>query len=525
MIDNKTGYHWDVIVVGTGIGGGTVGRALAEKGLCVLFVEKGPAGFRAEETPLDLGLEDPIARQIRGFWPQRMEAKLGSTTSSFFAPLGSGVGGSSVFYAATLERPEPHDLDDSNARPHPAGGWPVNYAEMSPYIEQAEAIYHISGDPDPLSEHAADGLLPPKALNPGEVAMMDRMRRDGLHPYHLHAAIRRLDGCKSCLGFKCPKPCKMDGRSAGVEPAVATGRAHVLDKCEVKRIHGDAGSVSHLEAVHDGKAVTLRARTFILAAGALASPRLMLASASEDWPQGCGNENGLVGRHLMFHLDEKLALWPSKSSPAFDGPSRAIGFRDLYFVNGERFGMVQAMGMTAKQGEILNFLRMSLDQSRFRHLRLLKQFARIPALLAERFLGEAQLFVAMMEDPPLPDNRVTWTEGDGDLIRVEYTVRPDVEARRKRFRKLVRQAFKGHRFMFLTHWPVLNFGHPCGTLRFGRDPATSVLDKDCRVHGLSNLYVTDASFMPTSMGVNPSLTIAANALRVADRVCQNMGQK
>ncbi|MDX5414256.1 MAG: GMC family oxidoreductase, partial [Rhodobacterales bacterium] len=362
----------------------------------------------------------------------------------------------------------------------------------------------------------------PPPLDAGEIAMMDRMRRRGLHPYRLHAALRHVDGCRDCLGFKCPRPCKMDGRSAGVEPALATGHAALLDQCEVTRIHGDGAAVSHLELRHAGHDLTVRARAYVLAAGALASPRLLLASANEAWPEGCGNQSGLVGRNLMFHLNEMVAIWPSRGAPPLDGPTKAIGFRDLYHVEGMRFGMVQAMGIAAREGEILHYMRMMLARSRLGRLPALGQLARLPAALAARMLGEAQIFVGLMEDLPYAGNRVTWAPGDGDTIRLSYAFQPEVLTRRRRFRQLIGRALRGQRHMFLTRWPELNFGHPCGTLRFGTDPATSVLDADCKVHGLSNLHVVDGSFMPTSMGVNPSLTIAANALRVADRISLGM---
>ena len=521
-VASLTARLWDVVVVGTGMGGGTLGRALAEQGLSVLFIEKGPAGYRAEETPLNPGITDPVSRQLRGFWPGSVVADVDGVTSQFFAPLGSGVGGSSVFYAATLERPEPHDLDDRPDRPHPTGGWPVSHAEMEPWLARAEALFAVNGEPDPLSGAGAGSLTPPPPLDAGEIAMMDRMRRRGLHPYRLHAALRHVDGCRDCLGFKCPRPCKMDGRSAGVEPALATGHAALLDQCEVTRIHGDGAAVSHLELRHAGHDLTVRARAYVLAAGALASPRLLLASANEAWPEGCGNQSGLVGRNLMFHLNEMVAIWPRRGAPPLDGPTKAIGFRDLYHVEGMRFGMVQAMGIAAREGEILHYMRMMLARSRLGRLPALGQLARLPAALAARMLGEAQIFVGLMEDLPYAGNRVTWAPGDGDTIRLSYAFQPEVLTRRRRFRHLIGRALRGQRHMFLTRWPELNFGHPCGTLRFGTDPATSVLDADCKVHGLSNLHVVDGSFMPTSMGVNPSLTIAANALRVADRISLGM---
>lgn len=513
---------WDVIVIGTGVGGGTAGRALAEAGLSVLFVEKGPTGYRAEQNPLWSDSPEPASRLLRGCWPGSLVAQVDGVESRFFGPIGSGVGGSSVFYAATLERPEPHDLDDLPGRPHPVGGWPVSHAEMAPWLARAEQAFHVCGEPDPRSGAGADSLRAPPPLDAGEAAMMARMRKGGLNPYRLHSALRYVDGCLNCVGHKCPRPCKMDGRSAGVEPALATGQAEILDNCAVTRICGSGGKVTHLEARHRGQSVTLKAKAYVLAGGTLASPRLLLASASEAWPQGCANGSGQVGRNLMFHLNEMFAIWPERGGAKFQGPTKAIGFRDLYHVDGERFGMVQAMGVAASSGVIVHFLRQMLARSRYGKVRGLQGLVRLPAEIAARILGEAQMFVGLLEDLPYPDNRVTWAPEDGDTIRLTYAFHPEVLARRKKFRRVIGRSLKGQRHLFLTQWPELNFGHPTGTLRFGHDPATSVLDSGCRAHGMTNLYVADGSFMPTSMGVNPSLTIAANALRVAAGLVQGM---
>lgn len=510
--------QWDAIVIGTGVGGGTVGRALAEKGLSVLFVEKGGKGLRTEQTALNAELTDRVARQVRGFWPDPIEGRINGRVHRFFPPLGAGVGGSSVYYAATLERPEPHDLDDSPEHPHPAGGWPVQYAQFHPYIEAAERMYHICGSPDPLSSVQADNLRPAPDLPPGDAALMAQMQRVGLHPYRLHSAVRYLDGCLECLGVKCPRSCKMDGRSAGVEPALATGRATLLERCEVIALRGEPGRITHIEALHDGQPITLRGHIVVLAAGGFSSPQLLLSSVAEHWPQGCANDSGLVGRNLMFHINEMFALWPDRSARNF-APSRAIGFRDLYFTEGTRFGMVQAMGLNASYGDILHHIRTIMDRSGLARIRPLREFARLPAMVAARILGDAKIFVGLMEDLGYPENRILPPDGSG-VLRFEYAFGEELLARRKAFRKAIRRAFHGQRKMFLSFQPELNFGHPCGTLRFGNAPETSVLNADCRAHGVRNLYVTDSSFMPSSMGVNPSLTIAANALRVADRIAE-----
>ena len=501
---------WDVIVIGTGMGGGTIGRRLAEKGLSVLFVERGPAGLRAEEQELRSDIWDKEARLVRGYWPEPLHARVNGVDTVFNAPLGAGVGGSSVFYAATLERPEPHDLDDSADIPHPTGGWPVSYAEMRPYFEEAERLFHVTGSADPLG----DPVVLPKGpdMPPADKALFAVMQRAGLHPYQGHMALRGLEGCQSCLGSKCPRACKMDGRSAGVEPALATGNATLLDLCEVTALRAKNGAVHTIEATHRGTPITLQARAYVLAGGALASPRLLMASGD------LANGSGQVGRNLMFHLSEMFALWPGRGHKG-SAPTKALAFRDLYRDKTIRYGMVQAMGIEARYGEIVHYLNMAFDRSRLRGFRILRQFTRVPAAMAVKLFGDAKIFVGILEDLPMPENRVLFDPDDPRKLAITYDMPAELGTRRKAFRKAIRKRLRA---VFLGSGPDLNYGHPCGTLRFGADPSTSVLNTDCRAHALDNLWVADASFMPTSMGVNPSLTIAANALRVGDRLADTL---
>ncbi|MCA0940369.1 GMC family oxidoreductase [Salipiger pacificus] len=508
--------RWDAIVIGTGIGGGTLGRALAEAGQKVLFLERGPAGQRTARN----GLSEvfvPEARLARGLWPEPLHARVNGVESSFYAPLGAGPGGTSVFYAATLERPERHDLDDLPGLPHPAGGWPVGYDALLRWYDRATELYRIHGTPDPLSSEPAPPLRSPPPLTATETALMRALEANGLHPYQAHTAIDRGQDCLNCLGSKCPRTCKMDGRSAGVEPALATGNAMLLDRAEVTRLLGSGDRVEGVEVRRDGATHVFRAETYVLAAGALNSPRLLLASACEAWPEGAANGSGLVGRNLMFHLNEMFALWPPRGTPDH-GATKAISLRDLYHAEGSRMGTVQAMGIRASYGEITFYLNRMLARSRLRRLPGLSQFTRLPAAVAAKLFGHAQIFVGLLEDLPYPENRVTYDPAQPHRLSVDYTLHPELLERRRAFRKAISRALKGQRRLFLGHTPELNFGHPSGTLRFGTDPRTSVLDANCRAHGLRNLRVSDASFMPSSVGVNPSLTIAANALRVADTI-------
>lgn len=505
---------WDAVIIGTGIGGGTLGRALAEAGQKVLFLEQGKAGLRSERN----GLSEiflPEARRARGLWPDPLHVTLDGVEQSFFGPLGAGPGGSSVFYAATLERPERHDLDDMPGRPHPTGGWPVGYDAMAPWFAAAARMYRVYGEADPLCAEAPLPLRDPPAPSATEAALMTRFRAAGLHPYHAPTALERVPGCETCLGVKCPRSCKMDGRSAGVEPALATGNAALLTESEVVRLVPEGNELAGVEIRMEGRLHRVRARRYILAGGALGSPRLLLASACAGWPSGLANRSGLVGRNLMFHLNEMFALWPRGGRSG--GATKAIGLRDLYFRDGQRLGTIQSMGIRASYGEIAHYIGRMLAQ---RGLGRLQPWAPVPAALAHRILGSAQVFVGLMEDLPYAENRVVFDPDQPRRLAVSYTLTEELKARRLVFRRAIRRAFRGHRRMFLGLAPELNWGHPCGTLRFGQDPSVSVLRPDCRTHDLRNLWVVDASFMPTSMGVNPGLTIAANALRVADSIAK-----
>ena len=507
---------WDVVVVGTGMGGGILGRALAEAGLRVLFLEKGVADHRKAENGLsEVGL--PEARLLRGLWPDPVHVTLDGRDHSFFAPLGAGVGGSSVFYAATLERPERHDLDDLSGRPHPTGGWPVGFDAMRPWFDAATVQFRIYGDADPLSAEPAPPLRAAPALNRTEASLMQGLRRAGLHPYHAHTALERLSGCMVCLGRKCPRACKMDARSAGLEPALATGNACLVTRAEVTRLIADPEQVTGLEVRTPDGVAMVKARRIVLAGGALNSPRLLLASTNEHWPQGLANRTGLVGRNLMFHLNELFAIWPRQGF-AKDGATKAISLRDFYHREDGRFGTVQAMGLRASYGEIVHYLNLTLARTSLGRIPGLRHLTRLPAALAEAVFGHAQIFVGLMEDLPYPDNRVIHDPGNPDRISIRYSFAPELLERRRAFRSAIRKGMAGQRMMFLGMLPELNYGHPCGTLRFGKSSKDAVLDVDCRAYGLRNLWVTDASFMPTSMGVNPSLTIAANALRVAGAI-------
>jgi choline dehydrogenase-like flavoprotein len=517
VIDDIVSARWDVAVIGAGMGGGTAARRLAESGLRVLILEFGPSGRAAEAQGITFGVDDPGARLVRGFWPTRAKATIDGEETEFFAPLGAGVGGSSVFYAAALERLARHDFEDVPGLKHPTGGWPVGHDVFARWYEEAERLYSVCGTPDPLNPEDGKALRAPPPLSDADQAMTAAFRKAGLHPYRMHVAIRFIDGCKECVGFKCPYPCKMDGRSAGVAPALATGRAALIDRCVVERLIAKDGRVTAVEARKDDRLIRISADRIVVAAGGYGTPRLLLASASEAAPNGLANESGLVGRNLMFHLTERAAVWP-RYKGEFKGPFKTLALRDFYAHDGDRLGLFHSMGVTLSYGNIMYFLTQRFDQSPFRRMRAVRELLRIPAIAASRLLGKAQLYSTLIEDLPHAENRVLFDAAEPHRVIFQYAIAEDLKERRKRFRKLISRALKSMPHMWVANDAVLELGHPCGTARFGTDPRTSVLDPSCRAHGVNNLYVADSAFMPTSGGVNPSLTIAANALRVADEI-------
>ena len=270
-----------------------------------------------------------------------------------------------------------------------------------------------------------------------------------------------------------------------------------------------------MDCVRHGQKPQLRARVVILSAGAYMSPKLLLASRNEHWPKGIGNDLDQVGRNIMFHLMDLLAIWP-KEKIKDATPSKSVCLRDFYRHEGIRLGMLQSMGVTADYGNILYALRRNLKHSRLSGNRVLWHLLRIPAYAASLALGRAAVFATVVEDMAYPENRVVLNPDEPSGIRVEYRVSDELRERGRLMRKVLRQRLSGFRTLFLNDGLELNFGHPCGSCRIGVDPASSVLDPSNRVHGVSNLYVVDSSFMPSSGGANPSLTIAANALRVGD---------
>ena len=526
---------WDVLVVGTGMGGGMLGYSLARSGHKVLFVEKGrstlpgvpgtirssmpelaePQAIRSAEA-----YYDALARAGRS--TDEIEDISGRFSRRFVPFLGSGTGGSSALYGMVCERFFVQDFTPRQNFREPGDStvpeaWPVSYDQMRPWYAKAEKLLGVRGQPDPLRPEAAGvGLPAAPPFSADNQPLVDYLAGRGLHPYHLPMACDYADGCTTCQTYLCPKSCKNDAARNGVLPAVADYGAHLLTDCRVVHLDADRAQVRQVICEHRSGMLALKAKVVVLAAGALVTPVLLLNSRSGDWPRGLANGSDWVGRNLMRHLLDPIEIWPQPGHKT-TAANKEIGLNDFYFSEGQKYGTVQSFGAIPPMEWLTN-----RPGRRGKALRLMSPAAR--PIYEQLFTGGLVL-AAMTEDLPYLDNRVLpsdRTNGDGrQRLRLQYRLHASEIERRTAFLARLKDVLKPFRRITLGSGKNnANLGHVCGTCRFGTDPKTSVLDAQNRAHQVDNLYVVDTSFFPSSAGLNPSLTVAANALRVAEHITE-----
>ncbi|WP_255404399.1 GMC oxidoreductase [Mycobacterium sp. E2327] len=529
---------WDVIVVGAGMGGGMLGYSLARSGRRVLFVEKGrstlpgtpgtiraampelaePQAYRSEET-----YYDALARA--GRTTDEIEDISGRRSKRFVPFIGSGTGGSSALYGMVCERffvqdftPRQNFRDPGDSTVPEA--WPITYDQLSPWYAEAEKMLGVRGAPDPLRPEAAHVNLPAAPpFSTDNQPLVNHLAERGLHPYHLPMACDYTDGCTTCQAHLCPQSCKNDAGRNAVLPAVAEHGAHLLDECRVLRLEADRTHVQQVIAQRHSDMLGLKAKVVVLAAGALATPVLLLNSRSGTWPRGLANGSDLVGRNLMRHLMDWIEVWPERGCK-ITAENKEVGLNDFYFWEGQKYGTLQSAGAMANLASMNMFTNQPGWQPKI--LRMMSPAVRP---IYDRFFNGGLVLAPMLEDLPYLDNRVLASDRPGaddrQRLRLQYRLHASEIERRKVFIRQIKEVLKPFRTLTLrTGANNSTLGHVCGTCRFGTDPKTSVLDPYNRAHEADNLYVVDASFFPSSAGLNPSLTVAANALRVAAHVNQ-----
>jgi choline dehydrogenase-like flavoprotein len=490
----------DIAIIGSGPGGGTLFNAVAASGADVLLVERGAPIPREPENWDVRAVFDTARYRAHDYW-------LDADGRRFRPGVHYNVGGSSKVWGACLTRFRAEDFEPLQ---HPTGvspAWPFAYDALAPYYERAEALYEVHGavDEDPTAPAQAALPRPPVAHEPLMARLVQSFREQGLHPYVLPLGIDRHEGgscirCRTCDGFPCRVGAKNDAEVQCVLPAMKAPNSSVALETRVECLlaNRDGDTVIAAEAHRGREPVRIEARKFVVSCGAANSAALLLRSRSAAHPRGLANSSDQVGRNYMQHLYTALmAIDPRRRTELTY--QKTVGINDFYLPSAGRpyaLGNIQALGK-------LQAGMLTAD----------KPWAPRPLM---QFLAERSTdWWTTTEDLPDPENRVTVTDEGG--IRLAY--RPNnVQARRELAaiaKKILRRA--GFPIVLAQPMGLATTSAQCGTARAGTDPRTSVVDPLCRTHDIENLYVVDGSFFPSSTGLNPGLTIIAQALRVADR--------
>ena len=518
--------HFDVIIIGSGAGGGTLFHALAPTGKRILLLERGQYVPREKDNWSTRAVNLEGKYNTRETWRDGQGRPLHPHTNYF-------VGGNTKFYGAALFRLRREDFGEIKHWGGVSPAWPITYEELEPYYTRAERLYQVHGERgvDPTDPPAsAPYLHGPVTHEPRIQQLSDDFARLGLRPFHVPLGVMldekdrhasRCIRCDTCDGHPCLVSAKADAQVVCVDPALTHPNATLLTGAHVTRLETSASGreVTRVVVERDGQAEVYSADVVVVAAGAINSAALLLRSASARHPDGLANGSGVVGRHYMGHVNSvMMALSKCPNPTVFQ---KTLGVNDFYFGSPE---WPYPMGHVSFVGKLDAYtLRAGAP-------------AIAPGWTLELMARHSLDFWLTSEDLPDPDNRVT-LDRDGTIV-LSYTPNNEEPHRRlvARLQQLMKQQTRcgvhGHecheglfaRSLYLgQRIPLAGVAHQNGTVRFGHDPQTSALDVHCRAHEVDNLYVVDGSFFPSSAAVNPALTIMANALRIADHLRGRLG--
>lgn len=494
----------DIVIIGSGMGGGTLAYALRNLGARILIVERG--GYLPREPENWSPRELFVAKRYR-----TTETFLDGRGRPFRPSIYYAVGGCTKVYGAALPRFRREDFEALESEDGVSPEWPVQYDELEPYYAEAERLFRVHGTAgaDPIEPMRSTPFpYPAVPHEPVIAAVADSFERQGLRPFPLPLGIDLREGgtcirCKTCDGFPCQVLAKSDAEVCVVGPALESPNVSMLTGARAVALRTDPTGrrVTGLSIDLDGERRTVIASTYVLAAGAINSAALLLRSASDRHPGGLANSTGLVGRNYMAHINSALmAIRPQTNETVFQ---KTLALNDWYFgESNSRVGMGHA--------QLLGKLQAGM---------LAASLPRVPNRILAELAGRSVDWYLMTEDLPDPDNRVS-LDGSG---RVVVSWRANNVGSHKRLVRSMATAMRraGYPMIQTRRFGQDATAHQCGTVRFGEVPASSVLDPLCRAHDVANLFVVDASFLPSSSAQNPALTVAAQALRVAEKAAFN----
>ena len=488
----------DVVVIGSGVGGGAVALQLAGSGARVLILERG------ERLPREAQRSDPEAVFVEHRY--RAQERWSDGEGRMFTPgQFYFVGGHTKFYGTAMFRLRERDFEAVEHEGGLSPAWPIRYADLEPYYAHAERLFHVHGEAgvDP-TEPPRSGAFPFPAVphEPLIGLLAQKLRGAGLHPFPMPSAIDLREGgacvrCGTCDAFACRFDAKGDAETCLVEPALRHPNVRLRTGCRATRLIADASGrrVVAVEVEHGGATERIAASIVVLACGAINSALLLQRSATSRHPAGLANSSGVVGRHYMNHNTTCLmGMLPSTVNDTRF--TKTLALNDFYFggAQGEPpLGNVQMLG--------------NIQEPMLR--------SAMPALprWAGRWITRHSVdWLAMSEDLPHPQSTVRPTAGGGVELRWRRTNMAAHARLVARTKALLRRI--GFAAVLARPFGVETPSHQCGTVRMGEDPAQSALDGWCRSHDHPNLFVVDASFLPSSAALNPALTVAAQGLRV-----------
>jgi choline dehydrogenase-like flavoprotein len=489
----------DIAIVGSGVGGATLAWALRNSGARVLVLERGD--FLPHEW------QNWSARAIHHESRYRnSDPWIGPDGDAVVPGNYHYVGGSSKFYGATMPRFRETDFGEVRTADGISPAWPVTYAEMEQFYGRAEELYWVHGDDsDPTAPWRSAPY--PFAAIPHEkpiAKISQRLSRQGLKPFALPQAVDwRQDGrcvlCRTCDAYPCILDAKGDADVCAMRPALDSPTVRLMTNADVRTVAatGDGSTISHLEVAHARRTLTVHASRYVVAAGAVNTAALLLRSRTRSLPGGIANSSGMVGRNYMAHPTSfVVGVRPGRENRLVF--QKTLGINDWYHAGSDTefpLGNVQALGKL--QGWTIKSQRRG-----------------IPHAILEWMTQRSVDFLAESEDLPMRDSRVTVDDaGRVHLGWIPTNVTSHEELVR-RTAKAIRKC--GYPLIFTQRLPWAASSHQCGTTTIGTDPQHSVLTKDCKAHDVENLWIVDSSVFPSSAAVNPALTVAANALRVAD---------
>ncbi|GAB5411345.1 MAG: GMC family oxidoreductase [Chlamydiales bacterium] len=511
--------HFDIIIIGSGAGGGTLAHHLAKSGKKILIIERG-SWLKREAENWDAKSVFVDNRYISKDTWYDQNGKPFQPQVHYF------VGGATKLYGASLFRLRKEDFGELKHHDGISPAWPITYEEMEPYYTQAEKMYGVHGkrNVDPTEPPAsAPYPFPPVSHEPRIQKIFDDLKKAGFHPFAAPCGIMlnekemaqsRCVRCKTCDGFPCLVQAKSDAEMAGVRPALEKENVTLLTDAHVTKLgtSPDGKTVTEVVVQLEGKTETFSADRVVVSCGAANSAKLLLASANDKHPNGLANGSDQVGRNYMYHNSQAVLALSLEPNPTMF--QKTLSLNDFYFGSDDfefPMGNIQMIGKS--QGIM------------FKGEKPIETLL-APKKLLDDIANHAVDFWLSTEDLPDPDNRVTLDKSGN--ICLSYTPNNQV-AKQKLFEKL--KSMLSHLGMHPEHLiprnaylktdiPLAGVAHQAGTCRFGKDPKTSVLDTNCKAHELDNLYVVDTSFYPSIGAVNPSLTAMANAIRVGDHLLE-----